>query len=516
MKKLLLYNVLVTLLLLTSCKDDDKDEFIDFSVAFTSETNSLLETDVDKEITLTYSRAATEAGAITINYSLDNAVYGEDFTTNPSGANGSIIIPVALGDISTVITFTKLKDAIEGTTKTVTFTVDSFDQKAWVEGSTVSSVLSFTPTAAKGGVIDVLLGGPNEPNQVYIDLSTGQQKVAKRDTWEIGLYNGSENRVFLNSALLVSAAELKGITDINTVSTETILTSPLNLFTINSAYDPIVELTITTVEELIAGLPLGYDQYSNRAEGEVYTDLSNGQLEGTAFSTISTTDENNNVYIVSLGNAIPTEAADPGSIKTTGDHRGFMKVRILTDGTSYTIQYAALDATTFSEITVNKDASKILTAVSLSTGAEVDIQPAAENWDINFTGVFSTYDPFAEGNGGFGIALTDYAVHNTLGNVSLYQQTLYTIDGDGVRTDNGVPSYADFTASDVDEASLISDDHSTIGSGWRNAFSNPPSVKDDRYFVLKDADSNFYKIKFTAVLNSEGERGYPQFIYEKL
>ncbi|WP_291871240.1 HmuY family protein [Maribacter sp.] len=507
MKKLLLYNVLFTLLLLTSCKDDDEDNFIDFSVAFTTETSSLLDIDTNKEISLTYSRAATEAGAITINYTLDNVVYGEDFTTTPSGENGTITLPVTVGDLNSKITFTKLKDAIEGTTKTVTFTINSFDQTEWVKGKTASSLLSFTPTASIGGVIDIALGGPTEPNQVYLDLSTGQQKVVKRDTWEIGLYNGAENAVFLNSALRVSAAELKGITDLNAITKETVLTSPLTLFSSGNSVE------ITTVEELLEGLPVTYAQYSNADKGYVFLDSKDGQLDGTAFSTISTTAEDNNVYIVGMGYEIPVSdtPTDDGSIKTSGEYNGFLKVRILTDGNSYTIQYAELDATTFNEVTINKDSSKLVTAINLTTGVAVDVQPATENWDINFTGVFSTYSR------GSGVTYSDYSLHNTLGNVSLYQQTLYTIDRDTKeRTDYPIPSYTDFTASDVDESLLVSNDHSIIGSGWRNAFSSPPSVRDDRYFVLKDAAGNFYKIKFTAVLNSEGQRGYPQFIYEKL
>ena len=52
-----------------------------------------------------------------------------------------------------------------------------------------------------------------------------------------------------------------------------------------------------------------------------------------------------------------------------------MKVRILTDGSSYTIQYAALDAVTYTEVTINKDFSKLKSAFSLSTGTEIDVQP---------------------------------------------------------------------------------------------------------------------------------------------
>jgi len=401
---------------------------------------------------------------------------------------------------------------VEGTTKNVTFTLGSFDQADWVSGATTSSLMSFTPTASQGGVIDVLLGGPTEPNQAYIDLSTGQQIAVARDTWEIAVYNGAENTVFLNSALLVSAAELEGITDINSVTTETLLTSPVTLNTLDNTLRNNVEVAVATVEELIEGLPVSYPQYGNLEKGPIFTDSQDGQVDGTAFSTISTTEEENNVFIVSLGNDVPTGLDDDQTLNTTGDHRGFMKVRVLTDGSSYTIQYAALDAVEYSEITVNKDGSKVLSAVSLTTGAEVAVQPAIENWDINFTGVFSYYG--FQGVYG-GLTFSDYALHNTLGDVSLYQVTLYETSRDGVRTDFDVPSYADFVAADVDESLLVTDNRAVIGSGWRNVFGSV-GVKDDRYYVLKDAAGNFYKSNCTAVLSADGERGNPQFVYEKL
>ena len=515
MKKLFFIYLVSTLFLFVSCSDDDKERLIDFAVTFNTETSSLSEFEEAKNIAINYSRAATEAGSITIDYSVDNAIYGEDFITSPSGENGFITLPVATGDLGTNITFTKLKDAIEGTTKNVTFTLGGFDQADWISGSTTSSLMSFTPTASQGGVIDVLLGGGNEPNQAYIDLSTGQQIAVARDTWEIAVYNGAENTVFLNASLLVSAAELKGITDINSVTTETVLTSPLLLNTLDANFVQ-VEVTVNTVEELLEGLPLSYPQYGNIEEGPIFTDSQEGQVDGTAFSTISTTDEENNVFIVSLGSAIPTVKPNEGSISTTGDHRGFMKVRVLTNGNSYTIQYAALGASEFSEITVNKDATNIQSAVSLTTGAEVEVQPATQNWDINFTGVFSYYG-FQVVYGG--LAFSDYELHNTLGDVSLYQVTLYETDREGTRTDFDVPSYADFAAADIDESLLVTDNRAVIGSGWRRIDffgGSPPSVRDDRYYILRDAAGNFYKINFTAVLSADGERGNPQFVYEKL
>lgn len=511
MKKLLFYNAILFFLVLSSCKNDDSENLIDFTVSFNSDTISLAESDTTKEITISYSRAATEAGNITLNYQVENAVYGTDFTTTPDGDSGSITIPVAVGDVNTTLNFTKLLDPIEGTTKSVTFSINGFDQTDWLNGTTTTSLVSFTPIAALSGVIDVETGGSNEPNQVYIDLSTGQQTAVKRDTWELGFHNGTENRVFLNSSLLVSAAELKGYTDITAVTSNTTFTTPIDLLVLNFTTYQSDPISVTNISELTAGLPIGYTQYGNLQEGIVFTDQKSGNLEETAFAEISTTESENNVYIVGLGVDIPTEAADLGSISTTGDHRGFIKVRVLSDGNSYTVQYAELDATTYNEITINKDATKILSALSLTNGAEVAVEPAKELWDLNVSGVFSYYG--YQGPALAGLTYSDYALHNTLGGVGLYQVTTYeTVDG--VVNNFDVPSYTDFSSTDVDEASLVFDDRSIIGSGWRNAFSG--TLKDDRYYVLKDAGGNFYKFKFTAFLSSEGERGYPQFVYERL
>lgn len=507
MKKTLFASLFACLLILSSCSDDDdKEDLIDFTVSFSNAAVGLSEQDATADIMLTYSRPATEVGTISVTYTGSNADYGTDFTTSPDGSSGTISIPVAIGDASSTFTFTKLQDAIEGTTKSVSFTIDGFDNVDWMEGATTDSEVSFTPIAATSGVIDAETGGSNYPNQVYVDLSTGIQTAVRRDTWEIAFYNGTENRVYLNSSLLVAAAELDGINDLLSVTEETNLTTPLELLSYNQP------VTVNTVAELIQELPVAYTQYGNSAENLVFTDNKEGTLEGTAFAEISTTADNNNVYIVSLGSEIPTEPAETGSAAHTGLNRGFMKVRVLSDGDSYTVQYAALDETSnFNEVTVQKNDAFSLSAFSLSQGETVSVEPEKDKWDINISGVFSFYDR------GFGLTYTDYALHNTLGDVGLYQVTLYSVDSEtGERTDFDVPSYADFSMADVAEAELVYDDRAVIGSGWRSVFGPNKVVKDDRYFVLKDASGNYYKILFTAFLNAQGERGFPQFTYERL
>lgn len=371
------------------------------------------------------------------------------------------------------------------------------------DDETITTADEDTKTVVTSSVIDLLTGGSTEPNQCYIDLSTGNQTAVRRDSWEIAVYNGAENKVFLNSSLLVSAAELNGVTDLLAVTENTTLVEEL---TLNSYGAP---TTVTTIAELITNLPVSYAQYSNLDNDIVFTDSKEGDISGTAFSDISTTASENNVYILSLGNEIPTDAAEAGSINTTGDHRGFLKVRILIDGSNYTIRYAALNETvSYSELTITKDESKTLSAISLTNDTEVDVEPKTTEWDINFSGVFS-YN-----SGGYGVTYSDYGLHNTLGNVGMYQVTIYEVDSDGITTSFDVPTYTDFSIDDVDDSAFVYDDRTLIGSGWRDY--SLGIAKDDRYFVLKDNDGNMYKLRFTALLNSGGERGYSQFEYTKI
>jgi len=65
---------------------------------------------------------------------------------------------------------------------------------------------------SEGGVFKPSVGGANEPNQVFIDLSTkSETAVVKRDSWDFGFYCGDDFRVILNSAVGTTTPE-KGST----------------------------------------------------------------------------------------------------------------------------------------------------------------------------------------------------------------------------------------------------------------------------------------------------------------
>ena len=85
------------------------------------------------------------------------------------------------------------------------------------------------------------------------------------------------------------------------------------------------------------------------------------------------------------------------------------------------------------------------------------------------------------------------------------------------RLKTGFNCDADFTKAKVVEASFDASatDQRIIGSNWRNG-GGPgtlPSVRTDRFYVIKDVVGNYYKIRFLAMTNDAGVRGNPVVEY---
>ena len=365
--------------------------------------------------------------------------------------------------------------------------------------------------AVESAVLDIESGGSTEPNQVYIDLSTEETTVVRRDSWELGFIS-SENRVVLNSSILASAAKLEGIYDIDAVSEDTELTAPMTLKTLNQGFQPI-EVTVSTLNELKEGIPVGYHMYGDLENNIRFTDDSTGDLDKTALGDIPTTEAEAEVIIVSLGNEIPKDEAEAGSINTTGDHRGFYKIKVFMNNNDYVLQYAPLSSDTHEEVVITKDEAYDFTAFSLENGIEVDVEPAKENWDLNYTSVYSYYGS----SRGLvaGVTYSDYVVHNTLNGVGVYM-VLTEEPGEGedaAPVATGEPLYDEFTLEDVNENEFEYNDRALIASGWR---SSSEGALSDRYYIVRDTDGNFYKLQFTALLNEQGERGFPQIVYDLL
>jgi hypothetical protein len=53
---------------------------------------------------------------------------------------------------------------------------------------------------------------------------------------------------------------------------------------------------------------------------------------------------------------------------------------------------------------------------------------------------------------------------------------------------------------------------STIGSDWRRTTPAPAATWDDRYYIIRDGDDNYYKLRFTS-LTENNTRGLPAIEY---
>ncbi|MCM5661682.1 HmuY family protein [Galbibacter mesophilus] len=470
MRRTLLFGKIIMALLLFSCSsDDDAGEAQPFVAAFENPSVSFTAEDTDKEITLVYSKTATEAGTATISYTSVNAEYGTHFITSPSGENGILEVPLTAGSNSATFNFTKLQNPVEGTEMSVTFKLDAVSNtNSSLQGNTTLAV-SFTESAALGGVLSPEVGGPNQPNQVYVDLSSQTQTTVKRDTWDLGFYSGEDFRVVLNGSLYMAAKELES-TDIDAIS----------------------EADVTAFQSAVA-----VGTFS--AESADYIDDPSGNIRETAIAEISETASENKVYLVNLGSAIGTETPEKGGIDITDDSRGWKKIRVLRQGNDYVLQYADLNATTHNEVVIDKNEDYNFTFFSFNTNEETTVEPEKTKWDLNFT-VFTN---IIQGYGAYGYA--DFVATNLKAGAKAYQVNAADF------------SYENFSAEDIIEANLIEDQRG-IGSDWRNGGgpNTLPSLKEDVFFVLKDSDGNYYKIRFTALLSESGERGYPKFEYKLL
>lgn len=325
-----------------------------------------------------------------------------------------------------------------------------------------------------GATLQPSVGGPNQPNQVYLDLSTAESKSVNRATWDFGFSTGSEFRVVINGSLKMAVKKLE--------------TSDI---TLPQESDANVAVG--------AGTTLASNGYVDNPTGVL---AGAGAGIGTAIAEVSATDADNKVYLVNLGFAVSTTTPAVGSVSVDGDARGWKKIRILRSGNGYKIQYADLTSTTFTEKTISKDTDFNFTFFSLVSGNTVSVEPQKTKWDLNFT----TFTNYLNAGSEVTYGYSDFIVSNMKGGTQGYQ-VLVT---DAV-------TYAGFTKANVVEANFTvsATDQRTIGANWRSGGgpTTLPSIKTDRFYVVKDAAGNYYKIKFLAMTNDAGERGYPALEY---
>ncbi|WP_228439902.1 HmuY family protein [Chryseobacterium phocaeense] len=342
----------------------------------------------------------------------------------------------------------------------------------------------------QGSLGNPKVGGATQPNQVWIDLSQTDpetkgpvQTFTRRTDWDLALYSGDKFKVVLNSSIMMAAGKIPNVTNFNQV-TEASVASLKDLVQVAN-FNPANEVYIDDVK---GNFPTGY----------------------TAIEEIKADDSGNAIYLVNMGKEIYTGSVAVGSIATGGDSRGWKKVQILRITDGYKVKSADLDGGNYSEINVIKNTAYNYNFVSLKDKKEVFIQPEKNKWDLCFT-VFTNV---ISGAGSY--IYGDFVTNNNVGGVGAYEVM--------VTSGSGIEAYNNFKIADVDQSKFVYNDHRVIGSNWRNPVgTNGLEVYGDRFYVIKDRDGFYFKLKFTRLTKDvtdangqAGERGFPQFEYKPL
>jgi len=467
MKKNFILILSFVLLAIGACSSDDEAAQPN-AVAFASTSLNLSAETTPIEIKFASPTAA--AGSLTLTYTETAVANGTDYSTTPAIASNKIVVPFEKNVSTVSFAFKKLKEAIEGEVKNVVFTISSATIDA-VISENKSIQVNFNETASLGNALAPEVGGPTQPNQVFIDLSSGKMTVVPRVSWDLGFYSGTDFRVIINHTVKMSAKQTAS-TNIDEVQAE----DATMIFNQGSG-------SITQVDD------------------------PTGDITKTTIAAISATDSENKVYLINMGSNPATTKPETGNEGTAnGSSRGWKKVRILRSGNDYKVQYADIAATTHNEITVAKNAAYNFTFLSLLDNKTVNVEPQKALWDISFTSFTNTTN-FGTGLVPYNFA--DFVLNNVKGGAKTYQVLTTAF------------AYDAFTLANVDNAKFT-DDQRNIGSNWRgtvggtDANGNPTSsfnARTDRFYVVKDPVGNVYKVRFTAGVNAAGERGYPTFQY---
>jgi len=123
--RILSWLLLLTVFVAVSCNDDD-DAVADVTVNFDTASQSLRESDEAVAISMKLSGAASRDGNLTFGIE-STAVYGTDYTTNPTATDNKIVVPVIKGQTAVKFTIVPVDNSTLSGDRTIKFTLAQAD-----------------------------------------------------------------------------------------------------------------------------------------------------------------------------------------------------------------------------------------------------------------------------------------------------------------------------------------------------------------------------------------------------
>ncbi|UXX81074.1 HmuY family protein [Reichenbachiella carrageenanivorans] len=457
MKNLRITTYLLAGLLLLGFTACEEDEAIPVRVNFSNTEAGISQSSPSADIEISFSRPAEADGSLSISIASETLTYGEsaDFYTSPLATENVITLPYTVGDESVLITVMAGSALNIEQDESITLTVSDPAQILDLGDQTEFTVMFSENFVALSGTVVLDAGGPTFSHQAYFDLSKITQTKVDKYTWDLGFSTAGDHRVIINNPAKMMAQQI----DKN-------------------------DLTKVTAQDTVGfGAAQNFGAYNGDAVD--WVDAPDGDLDSLALNKVLATATDNKVYIVNR----------------EGDGRNWKKIRILQNGTGYTVQYADIASSTFQTADITVDESYNFSFFDLDNGATT-VEPEKNSWDLMY-GSFTNVVNF-----GYNVpyAYNDYVIINR-NNTEVAEIVL----ADNV-------SYDGYALSDA-QALTLTAAQNAIGSNWRNGGSQTtaPSLKEDRFYVIKDAADNYYKLKFTSMLSAEnGDRGYTSIQYQLL
>ena len=303
----------VGLIFASACGSDDPAP-VPVSINFSTATSSVMENGEPITVTVSFSAASPVTGTFSATVSGD-AVYTDDYTTDPPAASGTIAFTVASGDANASFTFTPVNNDAYTGDKTVTFTLSGVtgvelgtttaiivtiaDDE--IEPTTIKSLRdSYNPDAdpvviADGTTIEGIVisrtdnGSTNNQNIVVQDASGGiVVRFVEVHTYELGdmvrVNIGGASVSNFNALLQISDMPLANAMKLGTADLPAAASITITEFNTGNYESVLVAIT----DDVALNGADGVNTYSG---GQTFTNLAGDELPTFISSAASFSDD---------------------------------------------------------------------------------------------------------------------------------------------------------------------------------------------------------------------------------
>lgn len=287
---------------------------------------------------------------------------------------------------------------------------------------------------------EVNIGG-NYQYQAYFDFNTGEiARKHNRDIWDIAFSSdASSNYIIINGAK--------------------------NMF--------VYPTNKTDLSDVVSKAGYLSDQRFDSPYGELDSLAMRGWEDGL-------------VRLIDLG------------YNSNNQQQGWYKIKILNaTSTAYTFEFAKLEATTSTTVTIEKASGHNFVYYSLLSNSEQEVEPKKNEWDILFTQFTQRlYQPL----------VMPYLVTGAILNRS---------NTTAKRIDN-----VDFESIDLEYALSLdfTDTLNVIGYDWKefDFDTETYSIFNNVSYLIRNRDGRYFKVKFVDFYGPTGETGNFKFEYQQI